>query len=989
MSLNNNIKKIDLEAFSDLSMYNQDVHDYEGFCKINSLFLNKRLNAWKRRKLDNNEFYTGYKYAIDFQDYKYVKKETDGTVTYEKEYFTNTDDFAIYKSTDTENPIMQFSRNAYKMEAIDSVPTTGVKKVSAITTSGAIENSNGNLIINRISVDQTYARCWVIDISDEKKLYIAFTKNDNEALAANRKKSLDIYSYNTTTKESNKIFSEIVESDSHSIILDRFFVGYDNIVYLDESGNIKVSDSKYISVAGLPGEVSTESLSAGDVKSNAGFYIQCLSYDSDKDEISKEIEKTYSKTVDVTSEEIGTKSYIFPYSINELVSFVNGKSYNDKGSIDAGKIFLLSQKDISSKATFNESDSTISTIYNHYYRMIFVDYTATTTSTYSVDVFKISNYSLKCGKFAVNFVSNTVESISHDFKKLVYVSDTNIYYDDDNIYFTSDGTIYRIYIEKIDYPDLLNVINANYLIFNTTEYANAYCINSSGDMSFCSCDDWNMRFTFMTKKDYSMAQIPVESCMNYNWISSKTFVQMSAQYSAQTMYVSTTSDGKSTDPNGVELVFADYDYMMHGKYRYFKAGVRYDGGLSSEGKTLEMGVPKFDVYFYTTIPTGSETQSMYKQGYFTLEQDSSGNDYVKFTIQQDTSVQYVSGTQYDVPPLLLCNYIYNNDNDIYVITNKNVYTLSKFNSSTITILALCYVYDPSTIVSKGSTIFYINGSAYIYDSSSNRISYVNAVTDEKTATATSFCADTSMFSYIGYNPLMALFFCSFDHGIYAFQGDNTFTRLATIERYNIKYSGTVKSRSNTEITNSCSATSIPSIGLTLINLTTALGVIYNNQFCIIDIGETINELNSSNVDVSKGTFTVNNREYSIIADNINGDIETVPVEIETEFYGDPNTMNNTVNDTVYITVYNKLVLDKGTVELQTYALQDGEIVKGKVRTITLYRTDFNSYNAMLIKYQPDIQEARGIKYYIKSDFDITDIKIDTQPTSVTQSKIRR
>jgi hypothetical protein len=206
------------------------------------------------------------------------------------------------------------------------------------------------------------------------------------------------------------------------------------------------------------------------------------------------------------------------------------------------------------------------------------------------------------------------------------------------------------------------------------------------------------------------------------------------------------------------------------------------------------------------------------------------------------------------------------------------------------------------------------------------------------------------------------------------------TRLTTIERYNIKYTASGNA-------SQLDTLNFPSIDLVLFNLYTAVGIIYGDQFAIIKTGN----IESWSIDEARGLIVINGTCYSLILENIQagygGTVERLPIEIETEFYGDSQNEDNIINDTVYITVDNLNNAVSGSVEIQASLLQNGKILKTEPKKISLKTEDFEG-NMALVKFQPEMQEAKGFRLKIKSDYEISELKIGTSQGAINQTTNR-
>ena len=120
----------------------------------------------------------------------------------------------------------------------------------------------------------------------------------------------------------------------------------------------------------------------------------------------------------------------------------------------------------------------------------------------------------------------------------------------------------------------------------------------------------------------------------------------------------------------------------------------------------------------------------------------------------------------------------------------------------------------------------------------------------------------------------------------------------------------------------------------------------------------------------------------------NNEIIVLPIEITTQLYGDPDNEKNIINDCVYLTVDNLQNISFGEVKIQAIGLQNQKIVKAEEKILNLKLEDFNELSQCLIKYQPKLQECKGFKLKITSDFEIAELKIGTSQGAMNQTTKR-
>ena len=237
-----------------------------------------------------------------------------------------------------------------------------------------------------------------------------------------------------------------------------------------------------------------------------------------------------------------------------------------------------------------------------------------------------------------------------------------------------------------------------------------------------------------------------------------------------------------------------------------------------------------------------------------------------------------------------------------------------------------------------------------------------------------------MLLYIGFTSTKAYFYSKFDKNVYAFKGDNSFEKVISLERFPLSYSAS--GQPNTLY--------MSSIDVLFLNLITAVLVLYDNQFILLDTGT----VNSWELDYRTSCLNVNNVLYSLVKstleeNNTQGfEISAIPIKFTTQLYGDPENETNMINDCLYLTIDNLHNLAKGTIKIKAEGLCNGKIVKGEERIMKLKNEDFNELSQVLIKFQPKIQEAKGLKFYIESDFEVAEMKIGTSTGAMNQTTKR-
>ena len=170
----------------------------------------------------------------------------------------------------------------------------------------------------------------------------------------------------------------------------------------------------------------------------------------------------------------------------------------------------------------------------------------------------------------------------------------------------------------------------------------------------------------------------------------------------------------------------------------------------------------------------------------------------------------------------------------------------------------------------------------------------------------------------------------------------------------------------------------------VVNFKTGFGVLYDSQFCLVPTDKEIPS-GTMTVDKNNAAVNVNGTNYSLISQD---GYESVPIEFETQFYGDASGESNMVNDAVYFELTNYNGKSEGKITVQTVALVNGTVKEGAKKTISVGKSDFNKAGVARVRYQPDIQECRGFKLKVVSDFEIASMKIGCEAGALAQPKVR-
>lgn len=971
------IRKIDLHGNVDLTNFHADIHDYEGFEKDNSLFLNKRKINWWKRYIGEGEIGGGLRGTVNGSYFDVYKHDSFlGKIS--RQYYKK----EVVSSTDWQNETLSQITNPYP---------EGDNYIAAIPGAGLFDKTDS--YFPRKLNNGWYA------LAHGKYIYLynasgVLQKTITAPLLSGEEfKSLQIYiaeediTFSTTASKTTIIFPGpgSVRADLNLKAGDILLMTYHegsawgqwggNVYRTNLNGDFQ-GTLKLYSDGDLWGTktVGHYAISSGTAESHSMYaFIQLAIIDNDI-YLGVELE-----------------AYSGGYTqINKNNESIYYTTQANGGSVSRRNQFYMQQNSYSGRFhnyKFYINQDSVG-IYNY-------DWILEPKNT----VITMHNYSKTYGKWVINYSENKALNIAHNYKKLFELEGnedasgilTDIDgYNDTYIYFHYGSDYYRISIQTAtNFEDVVTSLNNVYYIFNTTSYHNAYY--SAGNDWFCSCDDWNDRGVFVPETD-EVDYCWVTSRLNNQWQNSNNVESVSDQMAPIQKYLSITvntieafsvgatwdgitnvydyeknlvndslSVGDSllgyyyatsykTNPNNLQLYFIDSDYTC----------------FSGLDENLETISPEYTVYF-NEIDDLDTPQSLVQQGYISIN---------GFTIQADSSNIFAipdSVEDYQLIPCLLGVSYYVFTTSIVINMGAGAF-IGMTSASLGGIWVLIYLNKTETDpLNLGDSVFVINGVEYTYRAKANRIiDYTGA-----------WVCNTYLMKYIGYSTTCAYFYSEFDRAIYIFEGDNSLKKIAPLEKYTPQF------RVYNDV-GQVDTLNITSLNVVIVNLDTAFLVLFDNQIVVIEC-DTINQWS---IDESRGTFIVNGVMYSLIKSKLaygnylENEISALPIEIETQLYGDPDNEKNIINDTVYLTVDNLMNLSTGAVTIQAIGLQNQKLLKTEEKTFYFKTEDFNGLSQCLIKYQPKLQECKGFKLKISSDFEIAELKIGTSQGAMNQTTKR-
>lgn len=989
MALNSMIRKIPLLGNCDLTNFKTEIHNYEGFEQDNSIFLNKRKVNWWKRNVSGGEIGGGLRGVVN-GNYFDVYKDNDFIGKVSRQY---------YKLDSG------LSADAWRSESLQTVtnPYPADDNV-VITVKDKVIGKNENLF-----VEQCGDYVFIADTSSSSQVSIKVYDSNNNLYDSftvapyNQQYNFSYvgFFYRASGYSFSYTFSSTWKNPTFSFNLPAGYV-YINL----QAGGGTYKEAFVYNIANkelfFNSTLSYRWLTVDEGFTNFDSYASAYNSGAiGKRRVSIEYGYQYLY-YDICAVNnnlyIQIYNWFSGYETNELKLFFDsglidsrtpGQNLNPSLGLDKGIIIANSEQFSYNFKALSDDEATA------------VYYEKTYALPAGKFARKIYNYSKKYGKWAVNFVDNVAQNIAHDYKKLFKIEGneengvvTDIDgYNDTYIYFHYGSDYYRISIQTADnFADIVKSLNNVYYIFNTVSYLNAYY--SSGNDWFCSCDDWNDRAQwYVNNDDYKKVQ--TTSRLNNNWQAKTDVVSVSDQIAPNLTIVavrpdtttmhsydsSATWDGVTTvynsSGNVVDTSSWEYGHSLAGYYYAltyitlpnlitpFYVDENYTCPVYLDQNLIERK-QEYTVFFPTNAPFDSGDVDLSKQGDLSVD---------GFDVDQDTGYIFAvpeDNSQYQrIPALLDTQYlVYLNS---IVIIRKDGNYLGMWDARIANYVLIFLNESESEPIKKGDSVFVINGIQYTYFAESSRIVDYNG----------NFVCNADLLQYVGFSTKCAYFYCEFDRAIYVFEGDNSVRKLVPMERYK-------PSLSVYEDVEAIDTLNIPSIDIVIVNLDTAVLILYGEQYVILETGT----VNSWSIDEQRGTFVINGIMYSLNKSALTfGNVEAneitpISIAIETQFYGDSETETNTINDCLYLTVDNLQNVANGTVKIKAVGLCNGKIVKADEKEMKLKNEDFNELSQLLIKFQPKIQEAKGLKFYIESDFEIAEMKVGTSAGAMNQTTKR-
>lgn len=216
---------------------------------------------------------------------------------------------------------------------------------------------------------------------------------------------------------------------------------------------------------------------------------------------------------------------------------------------------------------------------------------------------------------------------------------------------------------------------------------------------------------------------------------------------------------------------------------------------------------------------------------------------------------------------------------------------------------------------------------------------------------------------LGFTPYEAIFWSETNKTIYSFTGDSLLTPFTQADSIETIYSS--KYNPNTQ-----SVYILTDDGAYIFSSEQLLRLEYTQY--------------KETFITKKGVCFKNDNELLFISYNKADGYEVLPIELETEFYGEGNSIKS-VNDCVYIRFFSK-DMAIGKIEISSSTLTEGTYTTD-TKTIAVSSNMWDKiHKTLFIRYQPRYQAATGFNVKIKSPFAIATLQISNTPETVQNAK---
>lgn len=216
---------------------------------------------------------------------------------------------------------------------------------------------------------------------------------------------------------------------------------------------------------------------------------------------------------------------------------------------------------------------------------------------------------------------------------------------------------------------------------------------------------------------------------------------------------------------------------------------------------------------------------------------------------------------------------------------------------------------------------------------------------------------------LGFTPYEAIFWSETNKTIYSFTGDSLLTPFTQADSIETIYSS--KYNPNTQ-----SIYILTDDGAYIFSSEQLLRLEYNQY--------------KETFITKKGVCFKNDKELLFISYNKADGYQVLPIELETEFYGEGSSIKS-INDCVYIRFFSK-DMATGKIEISSSTLAEGTYTT-ETKTIAVNSGMWDKvHKTLFIRYQPRYQSATGFNVKIKSPFAIATLQISNTPETIQNAK---
>lgn len=482
------------------------------------------------------------------------------------------------------------------------------------------------------------------------------------------------------------------------------------------------------------------------------------------------------------------------------------------------------------------------------------------------------------------------------------------------------------------------VIDDRYIIFNTTQFNNAYDIEANIFYHFA--DDWNNRLSPIYQNTGSQGITAITKEHKFDdWKKEVTPTYVASAVNPK--YEITRRPFCSSILAPIPVVGIYGRYGNTSPHLYANQGI-----LGNEPIDIYSNL-KYDKSIYKPL-------TLYNNSLFAQASGFSKNAILEGTTYPlDTN----GNAQLNIP--IMFTYIPTTTNqDLIKLAGNTVYSLVYYNNQPI---FLYYLGTESSLYGM-ETAFVIQGQNFaIANNKIIQYSIQNGIISN-----TNVIVDITGLKFIAATPYQAVFWSDTNHTLYSFTGDRLLAPMFQADSINML--GNSKYNPATE------SIIIPTdIGLFILG--------NGSSFILDDYKETQSSKIKDIFLLDDSVAFIKNNGIVYMSYNKKSGFSPLPIKLETKFYGLGNNVLS-VNDTLYMRLYNDDPTTEGTVKLKTTTLTNIGVTTEE-KEVKIKPSDWDKLtNTYYLRYQPKNQRSIGANYSIQSDFRISYIGIGNKPDTV-------